>query len=135
MFESANRFPVRSPDKVSHGHLLLPSGEKVPLQASPQQHIVYTQTDAVGIYTVHFPKTAPGVIAVNLFSQEESEIKPRQQLKIGGKDFGSRQLQLINREIWPYLLLAVFLVLLLEWYLFHRRSLIFWRGKLQDLPG
>ena len=105
-------FHVRPPDKETSGHIVTPNGQKIVIQASPLHNIVYTQTDKAGLYTVEFPKSPATVIAVNLFSQEESEIKPRKQLEIDGKALGTRQLQLINREIWPYLLLAVFLVLM-----------------------
>jgi hypothetical protein len=64
--------------------------------------------------------------AVNLFAPAESQIRPADTIYVGegevagsesGDEFG-------QRELWPWLAVLVFLVLPVEWWVFHRGSVL-----------
>ena len=63
------------------------------------------------------------MFAANLSDPRESLIEPVETLEIGGKTAGevSGFTAGVRREIWLYLLLAVLLVSLIEWFTYHRR--------------
>lgn len=64
-------------------------------------------------------------IATNIFSLDESNVIPIKEFKIKKQNVASREFLTINREIWAYLLLIAFFIVLAEWFLFHRRSISF----------
>lgn len=88
----------------------------------------FANTNIVGVYKFdaynkNDEKIETRNIAVNLFSSKESNIAPITTLTIQKKNIVSRNFLAINREIWFYLLLIAVVFLLLEWHLFHKRSL------------
>jgi hypothetical protein len=88
--------------------------------------IFFTQTEQLGLYQVALRDNdgnrAAGSFAVNLFSPEESTIRPSETLQIGhitvttadeAGDVG-------QRELWPWLAALAFIILMLEWWVHHR---------------
>ena len=76
----------------------------------------------VGLYTLRYGQGTMR-LAANLADASESDTRARKDLALGGKKLlppdapegGAR------RRIWPYLLLAVFALLMLEWWTYNRR--------------
>ncbi|WP_372366283.1 VWA domain-containing protein [Candidatus Uabimicrobium sp. HlEnr_7] len=104
--------------------------QKIFSQKITANNIRFPQTKKMGVYRfdgydAHKNLVETRYIAANLFSLDESRIAPITELKLKKQNIASRDLLAINREIWQYLLLAAFFVLLIEWYLFHRRSFSF----------
>ncbi len=61
--------------------------------------------------------------AVNLVSAEESNVEPRNALDIPGERVEARPSEeVVFREYWPWLLLVAIALLLLEWWIYHRRA-------------
>jgi Ca-activated chloride channel family protein len=103
------------------------SSRSYPVGETP---LTYTETDQTGIYRVDL-QTGQGEVttayfAVNLFAPAESRIRPAGTIFVGegevagsesGDEFG-------QRELWPWLAVLVFLVLLVEWWVFHRGSVL-----------
>jgi len=83
--------------------------------------IFFNQTGEVGFYRV---ESGGGVreFAVSLLEQAESDIRPRGNIYLGGEvvEAGTTVTR-VNREIWPWFALLALLVVMLEWYAYHRR--------------
>ena len=106
------------------------NGKNVNEQQIVANSVRFPQTKQLGIYEfVGFDNEGNLVetrnIAANIFSLDESNVTPIQEFKIKKQNVASREFLTINREIWPYLLLIAFFIVLGEWYLFHRRSISF----------
>jgi hypothetical protein len=93
--------------------------------APTQEGFFFSNTQALGVYAVNFLKAdsqSAAYFAVNLFSPEESHIQPAAAIQIGRSSVSaSGQAELGRRELWPWLGVLAFLVLLIEWWAYHRR--------------
>jgi Ca-activated chloride channel family protein len=86
----------------------------------------FTDTGAPGLYTI----TAAGVddiisagqFAVNVFDAGESRITPRDTITLGDTVVTTTvEEEIGQREFWSWLALGALLILLIEWYAYHRR--------------
>jgi hypothetical protein len=63
------------------------------------------------------------VFASNLADASESDNGPREELNLGGYSQVTRTGQKrANLEIWRWLVLAALIVLMLEWWYYHKRT-------------
>lgn len=113
----ANRY-----DKVN---VIDPAGKTVKLDRNGQPQLIYTQTDELGFYETK-PAEADRLLqlfTVNLFSEQESNITPAQDVTIGAQNVEASKAatDIMRFEIWRWLLAVALAVLTLEWYLYNRR--------------
>ncbi len=93
--------------------------------ALPQRRpAVFDDTDEVGVYTC----SAPGYrrqFAANLADYAESDIAPRKAPDLGANPPGrvGRQVTIVH-EAWPWLAAGLLVLLLFEWWAFHRRAFV-----------
>ncbi len=96
-----------------------PDGRRLslPLTGKP---LSFADTDRVGVYTVRQSTTEGEVVgrfAVNLFSELESDLAPRDRLVVGQEEVRAGRGQAKGqREMWWPLALLAFVVLLVEWW-------------------
>lgn len=90
--------------------------------------VLYSGTTAPGLYTVEVLAAGDVIaaqpFAVNLFSPLESSIAPvpLENLSIEGATLAlADEAELGQREYWPLAALLALIVLLIEWYVYHRR--------------
>jgi hypothetical protein len=83
----------------------------------------YKNTDRVGVYEATWPGGSRR-FAVNLLDAEESNIQPRDSIKIGEQRLTAGQSRRQTYDTWKWIALAALVLLLLEWAAYHRR--IFW---------
>lgn len=84
----------------------------------------FTETDTVGVYQV-IGKGVDEKFSVNLFNEVESDIRPNAETK--DLEQGGRYIDLshlANRELWSVLILLAVMLLILEWWVYHRRVLV-----------
>ncbi|MBX9789142.1 MAG: VWA domain-containing protein [Pirellulales bacterium] len=84
----------------------------------------YDATDQLGVYEVLADGKLAERFSVNLFDSAESDIRPRAQaaVKLGQAEIQEGQATGVSRRYaWKYLLLVTLVVLLGEWYTYHRR--------------
>ncbi len=94
-----------------------PSGARRPVPADS----VFSDTGLQGVYTLYSNDTVLGHFAVNLFDPFESNIQPQPSIRIGRSDVTASGAQEQGQlEIWPWLAAAAFIVLMLEWWMYHR---------------
>ncbi len=99
--------------------------------------VIFTGTNDLGLYTVSSGSTRGdgrqleiNNFAVNLFSQRESDITPRNTISIGRTPIGAAVgAEIGQREFWPWLAGFGLLFLLVEWWAYHRGN------SLPAVPG
>jgi hypothetical protein len=96
--------------------------------------IVFGESGQLGLYHVAL-RDANGVqpagsFAVNLFSPAESRLAPASSLQLGQTTVESAaEHDVGQRELWPWLAGLAFIVLVVEWWIYHRGT------RLPQLPG
>jgi len=111
----ATQVVVTTPDGARH---TLPIGERTP---------VFAATDQLGVYFVEqaTESVQSGQIvvpfAVNLFDEAESNIAPREVVRVGQTEITAAvQEEEGRREFWPWLAGAALGVLVVEWWVYQQ---------------
>ncbi len=105
--------------------LIQPDGSQTLLQPD-EGRLRIAETNQLGLYRLQIGDTSPVYYAVNLFSPQESQIAPQQNLPVAGLQNNAAnetQQQLGQREFWRLLALLALFLLLLEWLVYHRPTL------------
>jgi hypothetical protein len=112
--------------------IVAPDGTRYGAPAT-EAGVVFAHTEQLGIYQVVSAQRFVGAFAVNLFDPAESAITPAAQIIIGRNEVPASARDAAGEyEIWPWLAAAALLVLLGEWWLYHRGTTLpavaGWRG-------
>jgi len=128
----------RSPRMIKTGDVLLleadplaeelvvedPLGLKKTLPSQVGGTVAYGDTGRCGVYAVESAGSRVEYVA-NLTDSRESDIEPGRGLTVGSTEVAAAEAPSgTNREIWRELLLAMFVILLAEWYIYNRRTYI-----------
>ncbi len=107
----------------SSAQITLPDGTTKPLEVDAiTKEIVFGDTFKQGTYRLR-AGTNETVFCVNLLDAAESNIKPRDELQIGQyAKVSATTLQRANMELWRTIAALALLVLLFEWWYYHRRT-------------
>ena len=98
-----------------------PDGSKRDIAVGDRGGAVFDEVDLGGIYTAE-GKDFSYPFAANLASASESNITPHKTLTISDNPLVPTTRRVVTRrEILPLLALLALLLLLIEWYIFHRR--------------
>jgi hypothetical protein len=93
--------------------------------APDESGLVFSATGELGIYAVNFLKEKSQnaeFFSVNLFSDNESDIEPVDTIQVGRTRIGAvNQEKIGERELWPWFALSALILLVLEWWIYHRR--------------
>jgi hypothetical protein len=117
----AFRLPLTSPEKEAQ--VTLPDGQvkKILLDAGANE-LVFGDTYKQGTYRLCVG-TNETVFCVDLLDAAESNIKPRQELQLGKYTrVAATNQQRANMELWRSIASLGLLVLLIEWWYYHRRT-------------
>lgn len=104
-----------------------PSGQEIPFDREGQPQIIFTQTDEMGVYSIKSDdQRTLQMFAVNLFSEQESDIIPKDQIGVGLETIAEmpQEKRVVRTEYWRWLLGLALVVLLVEWYLYNKRVAI-----------
>lgn len=102
-----------------------PNSGDVAVQLDESGGGFFALTERAGIYTMKQGGKQVARFAVNLLSDEESNTTPTEVLSFEGRLLESNPSRLRqNQEIWFWLALAALLVLLLEWFVYCKRSML-----------
>ncbi len=111
---------------IDAGRVRLPDGGVVDLTGESASRI-FAATASPGLYTLELSddgtlsQSVP--FAVNLFDVNESRIAPQISVQLGGQTISqAAEEELGQQEYWSWLALAALLMLLIEWYAYHRRN-------------
>lgn len=119
--ESLEILPPLNTDQVV---VIAPSGASASI-APGETSILFTQTDELGLYWVSYLSEAGTTsehFAVNLFSEQESDIQPAEHITIGSAPLSASDQNAISmRPLWHWFAAAALILLMLEWGLYHGR--------------
>ena len=104
----------------------LPDGSVTDV-SSESTPIIFTNTSLVGVYTVFVRDRQVGRFAVNLLDSHESGGSSPQPVEGRGESGSAAtatadHLQEVDREIWKYTACLGVLLLLIEWWVYHRND-------------
>ena len=101
----------------------LPGGATKALALDPNANeFVFGDTYKQGAYRLRLG-TNDTVFCVNLLDAAESNIKPRDELQLGKyTKVTATTLQRVNMELWRTIAGLGLLMLLVEWWYYHRRT-------------
>lgn len=117
-FTTASRFELTALAGATTARLQGPRTISVTFPpASPR--VVVGPLERAGVYTTG---AVPGVAAVNLVDERESALATRDVLEVAGRAAAPAAESAGPREIWPLLVLAAGLLLVLEWILHGLKS-------------
>jgi hypothetical protein len=97
-----------------------PLGDAMQLQRGARADFLYGGTEALGIYDVASDSWR-SAFAVNLLDAGESNIEPLNVVQLGDEKIQSGQARKEPHDLWKWVVLAAFLLVLLEWYVYNRR--------------
>jgi hypothetical protein len=116
---------IPAPGDLSRVRIRRPDGavDELPVTASPVLH--YARTRQVGAYRLEAAGQTSDAFVVNLFNPMESHVRPAYKLAIGASEIRGQGGEVpANVPAWPALLMAIFLLLLLEWAVYNRRVFV-----------
>jgi hypothetical protein len=120
---------IRPKEGEQAAGIVRPDGKVFVAQAGGQ-YVTFADTDVLGLYSVGTANIQDGTklvgyFAVNLFDAHESNIRPVEKLSIGRTQISAAaREQFGQREFWSYLALAALVLMLLEWWVYHRGSVV-----------
>lgn len=117
----AFRFALAQPEKEAR--VTLPDGRAKSIALDPKaSEFVFAETYRQGIYRLHLG-TNDTTFCVDLLDAAESNIKPREELQLGKYSrITATTRQRTNMELWRSIASLGVLVLLFEWWFYHRRT-------------
>lgn len=101
-----------------------PDGETREVGRGRTGAFAFSTANKVGIYELIDPATPDKIhrIAVNLFDDVESDIKPVDELTLDENvTITKKATERTRREIWKWLVMSALVVLVAEWYIYNRR--------------
>ncbi len=110
-------------DETVTAKVTLPGGGErlVPLEAQARE-LVFGETARRGIYQVQLG-TNQLAFAANLLDAAESNLQPRDELSLGRRgEVVATTMKRANLEYWRWFALAALVLLMGEWWWFHRRT-------------
>ena len=123
-----------APDGAASATVTLPDGSAVPL-AAQNGRFLFTGASQLGVYRISFPPTGQAArreasFAVNLFSPQESSLKPASALpNLAAQPEQAAGAQRAQREWWRPLAFLALGLLAGEWLVYQRAAL----ARLRDL--
>lgn len=91
------------------------------LQRGPRTDFLYGKTDLLGVYMVSWNGAPQRSFAVNLLDEQESNLEPRSQFKIGEDVISAGEMSNQPVSLWKWVALAALVVLMVEWFIYNRR--------------
>ena len=123
LVKAGDPFRLALLEPASTAQLTLPDGATKSLKLDPTANeLVFGDTSREGVYRLHLG-TNDTVFCVNLLDAAESNIKPRDELQLGKyTKVSATTKQRANMELWRTIAALGLLVLLAEWWYYHRRT-------------
>lgn len=113
------------PPKTQKAVVHRPDGKTDTVSVGGFQTVFYARTRQVGPYRLEPGVRGHDLFAVNLFNPVESHVAPAPKVTLGAElvvaQAGSIE---VNQPAWPYVMLAMLAMLLLEWIVYNRRVFV-----------
>ena len=121
--KSGDAFRLALLQPQSSAQVKLPDGTERTVNLDKNANeFVFSDTGKIGVYHVRLG-TNETVFCVNLLDAAETNIRPRDELKLGNYTrVSATTLQRANMELWRTIAAIAVLMLLVEWWYYHRRT-------------
>jgi hypothetical protein len=97
-----------------------PAGRRERLARGARAEFLYNSTEQVGPYRAQWPGGGRGFV-VNLLDAGESDVRPRDEVRLGSRELPSAPPRRQAYELWKWGALAALALLALEWAVYNRR--------------
>jgi Ca-activated chloride channel homolog len=116
-------FRVSVPDTVQSAEITLPDGTKRTREIdNNRKELLFGETQKQGVYKVT-AGTNQITFCVNLLDNIETDTTPRKEIQFGSfAKVASATTRQANLEFWRWFALTALIVLLFEWWYYHRRT-------------
>jgi hypothetical protein len=123
LVKAGDPFRLALLEPASSAQVTLPDGATKSLKLDPTANeLMFGDTSRQGVYRLRLG-TNDTVFCVNLLDAAESNIKPRDELQLGKYiKVSATTKQRANMELWRTIASVGLLVLLAEWWYYHRRT-------------
>lgn len=124
----------RLPAGVARAIVELPNGESQEVVPASDGHFTFGPINKTGVYRVTWSGAAGPTdqvdgtkasryYAANLLDPAESEVNAAPKISLASRVVAARAdtTSQADRKLWPYLILAALLVVMLEWYIYNRK--------------
>jgi hypothetical protein len=103
--------------------IISPDGEQlVTISAEPGVQRSLPALRRAGLYRVEGAAAPLNQIAVNMLSDQESDIRPRDRIIVNAEaTIGGGGSRVVPRELWPWLVALALALLVIEWLMYCRR--------------
>lgn len=113
------------PERAQNVTVHRPDGTTETVPSAGYQAVHYARTRQVGTYRIDPGVEGQDIFAVNLFDAVESCVEPTQGLVLGAESVGAQAERVeVNKPAWPYVLMALLGVLLVEWIVYNQRVFV-----------
>ncbi len=114
-----------SPPEITALKVTRPDGSSTQLEIQ-EGRAIFGNTTQLGVYTVSWGEDQSLIFAVNLFSPQESNIQPVESLPVleSASNGEANPAQQARREWWRPLAALALLVLIIEWLVYNRATLV-----------
>jgi von Willebrand factor type A domain/Aerotolerance regulator N-terminal len=113
---------VAIPDNTQTVAVTRPDGRRENIPTAGAATVTYARTRKVGTYTLTPAARGKNTFAINLFDARESNIAPAETVVLGSAAVATTSAKtLVNEPLWPWLILAILAVTLIEWTIYTRR--------------
>jgi hypothetical protein len=83
--------------------------------------LIFDETDQLGLYQVSLDGQEIGRFGVNLFDPDESTLSRHESITVGQETIDSNEGQAWGqKELWRWPAAMAFVLLMLEWWVYHR---------------
>jgi Aerotolerance regulator N-terminal/von Willebrand factor type A domain len=123
LVQAGKPFHLNLFEPVSSAKITAPDGrtQNLPIEAGTRE-IIFTDTSRQGTYRLQ-AGTNETLFCVNLLDPVESNIQPRQELPFGKYEkVQATTLKEANLELWRWIVAGGLMVLLFEWWFYHKRT-------------
>lgn len=123
-YRAGSTIPIVPGREATSATVVTPAGDTVEFEFDEGIATGYlTQTQRAGTYDLSFDDGAQFRLAVNLASEQETLIRPRDELDTGSHTIEATASTVrTNQEIWHWFALLALGVLMLEWFVYCRRT-------------
>jgi hypothetical protein len=97
-----------------------PAGARRSVRRGSGLEFAYQHTDRAGVYRASWPGGGRA-FTVNLLDAEESNVQPRDEVKLGEQQVVAGQARGQTYDTWKWVALGALVLLLLEWVIHNRR--------------
>ncbi len=111
---------IRPGGGVTEIKIKSPQGEITTLERGNRSDFSFGGAKEQGVYEITW-KDQVRRFAVNLFDANESNIEPRDAIQIGAEKVTAEETRKQPRELWRWVLLLGFALVLGEWYVYNKR--------------